>query len=384
MSASERNDNLVCSESDDEEDEGVKVTTPMMAVVASPLLTMRLPPATSAPAATSSNPAQPGLPLAVMILSSPRTLLVVDDAATLVPAMFATYKGEGGERVRALYHSMLTEHKTNIDNAYTTQGNIKSALFVAFVELCCVFVAEPTEEVCDIIVDTTTAFMSSVRALFRSEMARDMTKFESSTRISVAEQLLVAKQLFPETYNTLTLMHGKELDFLAMPAAIFEDNEMNIFVIMHEFAKAREAAFYTYAKFVQTQVVAAVKERSLYIAHVFLRYFIYTLVAVCRLAAFDFAKTREAFKDPDDTVVNYYKYKIESRLHRNFGDLCSHLLVKQLSFESHIQVEYQRYAAAIAPPKPAPPPQPPVERFRPQIAIPAEDPSQQGGSCLML
>ncbi len=398
MSASDRTEFSPHSDSDvedgeREEEEGEEVQAREEQYVEAqptPSLVMRLPPATSAAPAVSVNPAQPGLPLAVTILSSPGALLVVDDASTLMPAMFALYRGEGGERVRALYHSMLTEYKTNVDNAYMTQGTIKSALFVAFVELCCAFTAEPTEEVCAVIVDTTTAFMTSIRSLFKGEVERNLSKYESTARDSVSEQLHVATQLFPETCDTHAFRaRASELDFFSVPAMALERDQMNMFVLMHEFAKSRDATFYNYAKFVQAQVVVATKEGSVYVAHIFLRYFIYTLMAVCRLAAFDYAKTREAFKDPNDTVANYYKYKIDSRLHSNFGDLCSYLLVKEFRFESHIRAEHQLYVTATSPPKPDPPR--PVsssaasmERFRPQMAIPTEDPAQQGGSCLML
>lgn len=386
MSASERNEHSLSVDNGSDEDDA----EPETEVAPSASMMMRLPPATIT---NAINPAHPGLPLAVTILSSPDALLKVQDASTLVPPMFAQYKGQGGENVRAMYHSMLTEYKTNVDNAYTMHGKVKSAIFVAFVELCCAFTSEPTEKVCAIIVETTTEFMDRIRTLLKSPILTDLKEFQSAARDSISIQLDVAQRIFPQTFNT-GLFQDDFLDFLGVADGLRVHEHQptgkagptSMFMFMHAFAKYRETAFYTYAKFVQAQVATAVKEQNIYIGHLFIHYFIYTLLAVCRLSVFDFAKMREAFKESDDKVNAFYKYKINSQMHSNFGDLCSCMLAKPLGVEMNLRAEYKRYLAATAPvarPEPAQA-QPPVERYRPEMVMPVEDAAQQGGGCAIL
>lgn len=357
-----------------------------------PALAMRLPPATSTVAvspraSSSSSPVEPPppphtwLPLGVAILAAPNTLERFEDASAMIPSTFAEYKGPGGESVRAMYYSMLAEYRTNADDTYNTQGTIKTALFVTFLELCRAFTSEMSDEICNVITTVTMAFMGSIRGVFKTSVHSDLSQFQKAARDSVGAQLGVALQIFPDVIDLRSF--GCDVrNFLNVPSAVVSE-PTNMFRIMHEISKCRDCAFYTYAKFVQGQIVNATKDKQVYIAHIFLYYFIYTMVAVCRLTDFDYTKTREEFKNADDKAVAYYKHKINSQLHTSFGDLSSYLVIKQFNFETDIQLEYQRHVSAAMYRSTKPAPAASADKFQPQMEIPV-DPAQQGSSCLIL
>lgn len=348
----------------------------------------KLPPATEMVVAS---PTVNKLPLAVCLLSDPGMLLKVMDASSIVPRLFATYEGPGGERVRALYHSMLAEYKANAEDGFIAHGSVKCALFVAFIDLCCAFIPAATEEACSIVIETSLAFLGSVRALLKSEVHEVIKDYiRTEKRVPITDQVKLMERYFHVHFDTRQIIVGDSPLVLPARRAHSDLDTRNMFAILHEHASSRDTSFFRHAQNVRDQVQRATSEKHMYVAHIFLRYFIYTLAAVSRLASADWQKITEVtHAESREDAEQYFKCKIDSRLRSNFDDLRSYMMSSQFAINDNVTAEYQLYAdhSTPRPRAPAPPSSSSSSAsvrndrsFRPEMTIPDDTP-QQGGSC---
>lgn len=323
-----------------------------------------------------------GLPLAVSILSQPGLLLSVPDATRLVPPMFARYDGPGGELIRSRYYAMLAEYKANAEDGFMAHGNIKCALFVAFIDLCCAFTPEPSEEACLIIVELVDAFMKNIRALLKMDMrAGEYDYATAGSPMPTDRQLALLVRLFPELYDTRAF-ETEALPLLDVHLKKRGDAAMNMYIILHEYATVRGTAFFTHAQHVRDQILAATHARYMYVANIFLRYFIFTLTAVCRLAPKDWETARTLIPSSSgEHAINYFKCKIDSHLRSNFDDLRAYMLSKQFLVEANLTAEYKRNVENRDAP-----PHDDDAKLRVQMDIPVDDAAhtQNSSVCLIL
>lgn len=323
------------------------------------------------------------LPLAVSILSDPERQLkeLLKSATMMVPEIFMKYNGAGGESLRALHHSVLAEYRANAEDTFVTQGSLKCALFVAFVDLCVSFTPEATEESCRIIHETARELLDSIRALFKSDARQVIEGYApSAAQKSIAEQLQVMTQFYTDRFDTRRLVSDGTP--MAMPAfQASPDGTMNIFMILHACAEARDTTFFRHARNVRDRVQMATQKTYIYVAGIFLRYFYFTLIAVCRLARADWQKTLTMIAaSTEEEAAIYFQCKIDSRLRSNFDDLCSYMLAAKYAIEPALVAEHARFQAHVRGDLPLPPP-PAADRFRPQ---PFPEEAQQGSSCAIL
>lgn len=326
------------------------------------------------------------LPLAVKVLAQPDILTKTIDPAEFMPRMFAVHTGPGGERVRSLYYSMLAEYMTNVDDAYATHGVIKSALFISFVDLCCAFTPSPSDESCAIIAETTTAFMKSIRTLLKTNVYKSATDkvHLAGDGVSVTDQLSASAILFPEKCDTASFVQDA-LDFLVAPDYLYTTKSAFMYRVLFEYATTRNTPFYNYAHHVRAQLHVALREEKLFVANVFLRYFIYTVSAVCQLSVGDWSKAREMIKaDAENEAVSYFRCKIDSQMRGNFDDMCAYMLAPQSNLEERICVEYNRYVSCSRDALPSMTRPSPVERFRPEMTIPDDAVEKKSGVCSIL
>lgn len=305
--------------------------------------TLKLPTATRSITASS-------IPIAVRILTEPGTFLKTENIATMLPQAFINYKGPGGEEIRALFHSMLAEYKTNVDDNYPTHGSLKLSFFVSFIDVCCAFVREPNEEICTIIARTARAFIKSIRILFKQDVYLSMESFakKSAVSASVEDQVKVASSILNVDYDVdeicVPALDGVPLSFVAPELNASPHKTMNMFMILHRYASSRDTVVYTYAHFVRDKVTQSLMERNIFTAHIFLRYFIYTLTALCQLAAHDWHDTLKKVNNATDTTMEFLTYKISSALYSNFSDVCVFMMSKAYNYETKISAEYARFS----------------------------------------
>lgn len=359
-----------------------------------------LPPPKIVPQTIMRTRPTPTVPLAVSILSTPGFLMSSDDVSKMIPEMFLNYDGPGGETIRALFHSMLAEYRTNVDDNYSIHGSIKFALFVSFIEVCCAFTPKPTEEICTIVARAAKLFMASIRTLFKRDVylvASGYTK-ESTAPRSIEEQVKIACTILHDEFNPHEF-NSPSLDEIPFQLVIQEVSSTPkrpkpMFLILHQYASTRETAVYMYANYVRAQTTNALTERSIYTAHILLRYFIYTLTALCQLAVFDWRDALQKVNDVQKTASDFIVHKINSTLYSNFNDLCVYLTSKQYGYEAKIREEYIRFsgnavvekseAAQSTPVASSRTTSPRGEQFRPDMTMDGIAPVHQEGSCLIL
>lgn len=354
-----------------------------------------MPPATRVRATAS-------VPVAVSVLSTPGMLLRQEDVTAMMPEMFSSYKGPGGEEIRTLFHSMLAEYKANADDNYPTHGSIKFALFVSFIDVCCAFTPEPTEEICNVIVSSAKQFMHSVRSLFKRDVYTALSGYdrEKTSVKPVAEQVKIACTILAGDFDVRQLSSPSlgEVPLHLVTTEVLSpiDKPKNIFLVLNQYASERSTAVYMYANYVRTQVTEALMARNVYIAHIFLRYFIYTVTALCHLVIHDWHYMLSKVKNDPETAMGFLSHKINSTLYSNFNDMCVYLTSKAHNYEGRISAEYTRFVegsvAALAPVRaasssaPAPASSVPArkESYRPEMNIPGGPPVQQEGGCIIL
>jgi hypothetical protein len=360
----------------------------------------QLPPTKPLPRPIMRTRKTPAIPLAVSILSTPGFLLTGDDVSKMIPEMFLTYDGPGGEAIRALFHSMLAEYKTNVDDNYAIHGSIKFALFVSFIEVCCAFTPSPTEEICAIVTCAAKAFMTSIRSLFKRDVylvASGYTK-ESTVPRSIEEQVKVACTILHDEYDP-TELNSPPLEDIPFQLVLQDTSPTSkrpkpMFLILHQYASTRETAVYMYAHNVRAQTTNALTERSIYTAHILLRYFIYTLAVLCRLAIFDWRDALQKVNGVQKTASDFIVHKINSTLCSNFNDLCVYFTSKQYGYEAKIREEYVRFSGSAVVEKSEAAQSTPVassrvtaqrsEPFRPDMTMGGVAPVQQESGCLIL
>lgn len=340
------------------------------------------------------------IPVAVGVLSAPGMILRQEDGTAMMPDMFVNYKGAGGETIRTLFHSMLAEYKANADDNYPTHGSVKFALFVSFVDVCCAFTPEPTEEVCLVITRTAKQFMASIRSLFKRDVYTAMSGYskEKTVVLPVEAQVETACSILSGDFDTSQLISptASQIPLQLVTSDVLKPmgRPKNIFMVLHQYASERDTAVYMYANYVRTQVIEAVMANHIYTAHIFLRYFIYTVTALCNLAVHDWHATLAKVGNDSDTAVNFLSHKINSTLYSNFNDLCVYMTSKTHNYEGKISAEYTRFVGgSVAALKPAssaasssrtPASETRKESFRPEINMPGVPPANVEGGCLIL
>ena len=356
----------------------------------------KLPPATHIRATSFMNPMNPGIPLAVTILSTQESIARLGDIARVLPPLFANYDGPGGERARTFLHSIVAEVRATASYKYPTHASVKLALFVGFIDLCCAFTPAPTEEICDIVVSTASAFMDNIRLLCARDVYTPLKKYTSSTsQGTVNDQITAARIVFDEKYNTRLLLNDDRvpLEWILQDSPIFNNESANMFDILHAYAENRDTVFYAYAQYVRAELAAAFNHRFVYVAHVFLRYFIFAVTVVSRLIPYNWNHAIKNTVDGDQIfAAEALKNKIVTILHTNFVDLCTYMGSEAHGFEGKFVVDFRRFSdyennrekmALASSSTPAETLQP-TKSFRPTMSIPVDDTAQQASGCLML
>lgn len=358
----------------------------------------KLPPATHVRATSFVNVLQPGVPLAVTILSSHDAVVRLNDISTVLPPLFANYDGPGGERARTFLHSIMAEVRATASYKYPTHAKVKFALFVGFIDLCCAFTPAPTEEICDIVVSTTTTFMDSIRVLCARDVYAPLKDYTHGTTQSVVEdQLATARTVFAEKYDARLLVNDDRvpLDWVLNDSPISNNGAVNMFDALHAYAESRETVFYAFAQYVRAEFASAFNHRFIYVAHIFLRYFIFAVTAVSRLIPCNWNHAIRNTVDGDQTfAAEALKNKIVTILHTNFVDLATYMGSEAHGFEGKFVADFRRFSDYKSAPRalhPIAASSEPIDQslptkkpFRPQMNIPIDDAAQQSSSCLML
>lgn len=357
----------------------------------------KLPSATQIRTSSFLNTINPGVPLAVTILSSHDSITRLSDMSKVLPPMFANYDGPGGERARTFLHSIMAEVRATASYKYPTHANVKFALFVGFVDLCCAFTPAPTEEICDIVVSTTTAFMDNIRALCARDVYTPLKEYgRASAHSAISDQVAVARAVFAEKYDARVLLNDDRvpLEWIVADSPLFGNRVANMFEILHTYAENRDTVFYAYAQYVRAELAGAFNRRYIYVSHIFLRYFIFAVTAVSRLIPCNWNHAIKNTVDGDQVfAAEALKNKIVTVLHTNFVDLSTYMGSEAHGFEAQFVTDFRRYSgykSTLELQSPAassviePNVDQPTKSFRPKISMPVEDAAQQSSGCLML
>jgi len=275
-------------------------------------------------------------------LVMPERIDMYEDATPFIPEVFRHYSEMGGEQLRLVFHNALIEFKTNVADHYETRGCIKFSLIISFLEMCSKFTPHLDDHLCSAIMLHVKSFSKSIQGVLTASVATTTgERFALYTALTQEEQFKLAEKLFPARCDCSIYETNHTPIQLALPKS--NDVSQTMFRILVRYMM-EDTALKAYACRVLDKLTAAINNKSIYIAHIILRYFIYTVGVLQTLIVADWRAMMISVGNVESTAIEHMGYKISTVL-CGFDYLCAHMLHKQNDFDTKITNEYLRLNA---------------------------------------